>query len=478
MAKTGTATTTATTVGGSVPSAAAELRRELKRLLKTILDEEEENCGIEVIDRAQEALAALRDIKANFSSSAAAAAGVGIEGGEGGGDKEVEVMASCPERFRCPLSKQVMRDPVVIASGQTYDRPFIQKWLNTGQRTCPQTQQVLSHRLLAPNHLIKEMISDWCEKRGIKLPAANPSSVFPDVLLMKGDRDSFFSLLEKVSSAMLMTEKKAAAKELRLMTKGNSSVRALFGESSDALTKLLRPLSVRDIPCDLHEDLITTLLNISIYDSNRKLIAETPRAIPMLIEALSWGTIQTRSNAAAALFSLSALDSNKVLIGESGALGPLLDLLEEANPLVMNDAAAAVYNLCINHENRERAVHEGAVVVILTKIKENSHVDLLLPTLALLSSHRKAMEEMTEQGGVQCLLNVIRETSCQRNKENCIAILYSICTTRTKLREVQEEEHLHGTISRLAEEGTSRSQRKANGILSRLNRLDDFTHTA
>ncbi|GAB2221108.1 hypothetical protein Droror1_Dr00012275 [Drosera rotundifolia] len=112
MAKTGTATTTATTVGGTVPSAAAELRRELKRLLKTILDEEEENCGIEVIDRAQEALAALRDIKANSSAAAA---------GEGGGDEEMGVMASCPERFRCPLSKQVMRDPVVIASGQLSD---------------------------------------------------------------------------------------------------------------------------------------------------------------------------------------------------------------------------------------------------------------------------------------------------------------------------------------------------------------------
>ncbi|GAB2282425.1 hypothetical protein Dimus_016969 [Dionaea muscipula] len=454
--------------------AAKELRRELKRLVKVIV--EEEDSSLDVIDRAQDALDALRDLK--LKRTPASLRGRGGDGVvDGVEDSDGVALSSCPERFRCPLSKQLMRDPVVVATGQTYDRPFIQKWLNSGERTCPQTQQVLSHALLVPNYLIRDMISEWCEKRGIKLPD-KIGSVDSDGLT-KGDRDHFLLLLEKLTSPLIPEQKAVAAKELRLITKRNPSFRALFGESANAVTKLLSPLSGKEIPPDLHEDLITTLLNVSIHDSNRKLIAETPKAIPLLIDALTRGTIQTRSNAAAALFSLSAVDSNKALIGESGAFGPLLDLLDEGNPLAMNDAASAVFNLCINHENRARAVHEGAVDVILTKIKENSHVDQLLTILAMLSTHPMAVEEMAKQGAIQCLLNVIRETPCERNKENCIAILYSICmSNRTKLRELREEEHAHGTISRLARDGTSRAKRKATSILERLNRAINLTHTA
>ena len=106
-------------------------------------------------------------------------------------------------------------------------------------------------------------------------------------------------------------------------------------------------------------------------------------------------------------------------------------------------------------------------------------VDELLAILAMLSSHQKAIEEMGELGAVPCLLYIIRESNCERNKEKCIAILYTICLSdRTKWKTVREEENAHGTISKLAREGTSRAKRKANGILERLNRAVNLTHTA
>ncbi|CAH8350376.1 unnamed protein product [Eruca vesicaria subsp. sativa] len=61
-----------------------------------------------------------------------------------------------------------MRDPVVLASGQTYDKLFIQKWLSSGNRTCPKTQQVLSHTSLTPNLLISDMISKWSKTVGVE----------------------------------------------------------------------------------------------------------------------------------------------------------------------------------------------------------------------------------------------------------------------------------------------------------------------
>lgn len=295
------------------------------------------------------------------------------------------------------------------------------------------------------------------------------------------EREHFLSLLEKMS--LTNSEQKLAAKELRLLTKRMPSFRALFGESLDAIPQLLNPLSESnpqsDIHPDLQEDVITTLLNLSIHDNNKKLVAETPNVIPLLMEALRSGTVETRTNAAAALFTLSALDSNKALIGKSGALKPLIDLLEEGHPIAMKDVASAIFTLCMITENKVRAVGDGAVRVILKKIMDRVHVDELVAILAMLSSHQKAIEEMGELGAVPCLLSIIRESTCGRNKENCIAILHTICLhDRTKWKELKEEENTHGTISDLAENGTSRAKRKASGILERLNRSVHIVHTS
>jgi hypothetical protein len=322
------------------------------------------------------------------------------------------------------------------------------------------------------------MISKWCKSQGIELGLVR---YINEEGITEADHDHFLSLLEKMSSTL--PEQRQAAKELRLLTKRMPSFRALFGESLDAIPQLLMPFSESEPQAGLHldiqEDVITTLLNLSIHDNNKKLVAENPRVIPLLMEALRSGTIETMANAAAALFTLSALDSNKSLIGKSGALGPLIDLLEEEHPLAMKDVASAIFSLCKINENKARAVQNGAVRVILKKIMNRIHVDELLAILAMLSSHQKAIEEMGELGAVSCLLSIIRESSCGRNKENCIAILHTICLyDRTKWKEMREEENTHGTISELAENGTSRAKKKANDILERLNRIVNIMHTS
>jgi hypothetical protein len=37
-----------------------------------------------------------------------------------------------PIDFWCPLSLELMSDPVIVASGQTYERTYIQKWIDQG----------------------------------------------------------------------------------------------------------------------------------------------------------------------------------------------------------------------------------------------------------------------------------------------------------------------------------------------------------
>ncbi|KAI9118991.1 hypothetical protein K1719_009666 [Acacia pycnantha] len=89
---------------------------------------------------------------------------------------EVKSGISIPSYFICPLSLELMVDPVIVASGQTYDRMSIQKWLDHGLTVCPRTHQRLAHTNLIPNYTVKAMVANWCEENNVKLPSNSESN--------------------------------------------------------------------------------------------------------------------------------------------------------------------------------------------------------------------------------------------------------------------------------------------------------------
>ncbi|KAG2658472.1 hypothetical protein PVAP13_1KG257500 [Panicum virgatum] len=389
-----------------------------------------------------------------------------------------------------------MRDPVVLASGQnlflcsgegkgvhikfvlywTYDRRFIQEWLSAGNRTCPQTQQVLSNTILIPNHLVRSMISQWCTDNGITLP---PVENQEEDLVTNNERKTFSKIFERIASSSNLSEQREAIKDLRLLTKCNSSLRAAIGEKPDSISQMISTVSNPELEnnAEVLEDMVTTILNLSIHESNKKIIGDDPLAIPFLIRTLQSGTMEARSNAAAAIFSLSALNSNKAKIGELGAMRHLVDLLEHGSMIAKKDAASAIFNLCMLHENKSRATKSGVIDVTLKAIADDSLVDESLAILALLSGDHETVEEIGETGGVASMLRVIKEDQCKRNKENAVAVLFAVCMyDRTKLREIAEDENLNGSLAWLAQNGTSRARRKAAGILDKMKRAVHHTH--
>uniref|UniRef100_A0A5B7ATW9 U-box domain-containing protein n=1 Tax=Davidia involucrata TaxID=16924 RepID=A0A5B7ATW9_DAVIN len=73
---------------------------------------------------------------------------------------EIEI----PQYFLCPISLQMMKDPVTAVTGITYDRESIERWLsNSGDATCPVTKQPLPKDSgLTPNHTLGRLIQAWC----------------------------------------------------------------------------------------------------------------------------------------------------------------------------------------------------------------------------------------------------------------------------------------------------------------------------
>ncbi|TYJ11259.1 hypothetical protein E1A91_A11G263700v1 [Gossypium mustelinum] len=217
-------------------------------------------------------------------------------------------------------------------------------------------------------------------------------------------------LLEKLSSSL--PDQNEAAKDLQLLTKAKPSCREAFSK-------------VESNP-ELQEDLITTVLNILTDDHNKHLVGGHPRAIPLLTESMKYGTDETRRNAIAALVSLSALDLNKFIIGSSGALAPLLEVICVGHPLAIKEAASAICSLCKVYENQDKFTKIGAVKIILQKIKEGILVDEVLGVLAVLSTHNDAVEELGDPDTFQYLIDIKRNTASEIARKNCIQILFNV----------------------------------------------------
>jgi hypothetical protein len=87
-------------------------------------------------------------------------------------DTDIDSDIERPEWAICPLTLEVMNDPLMDRDGLTYERKAIVGWLNRGHTTCPLTRKPLTYRMLAPNAQLKVKIDDW--KRLHNLPISAP----------------------------------------------------------------------------------------------------------------------------------------------------------------------------------------------------------------------------------------------------------------------------------------------------------------
>jgi hypothetical protein len=84
----------------------------------------------------------------------------------GGGS--IGYVAIPPERFLCPLTKDVMKDPVMTKAGVNFDRKAILRWLDcSAEETCPVTQTPLTRRGLVSHSKLQWEIEQWQIQHGI-----------------------------------------------------------------------------------------------------------------------------------------------------------------------------------------------------------------------------------------------------------------------------------------------------------------------
>jgi serine/threonine protein kinase len=80
---------------------------------------------------------------------------------------QLEDSSAPPEQFLCPVSMEVMTDPVTTPCGTTYERSVIISCLSR-QLVDPMTMQPCTPQQLIPNRCLKQLIEAWTEHSGRK----------------------------------------------------------------------------------------------------------------------------------------------------------------------------------------------------------------------------------------------------------------------------------------------------------------------
>ncbi|KAJ1434831.1 Zinc finger, RING/FYVE/PHD-type [Sesbania bispinosa] len=314
-----------------------------------------------------------------------------------------------PEHFKCPISLEIMSDPVILQSGHTFDRSSIQRWLDAGHRTCPITKLPLpEHASLIPNHALRSLISNFAP---ISPLLHHPPPPQPETLI--------YTLTSPSSSSH---SKFDSLRQLTQLANTDSLFRRRLTDSAVVPALLSCVDSVDD---SLREKALSLLLNLSLDDDNKVgLVAEG--VVGRVVAVLTAGPSDCRAVAATLLTSLAVVEVNKATIGAyPHAIEALVSLVRDGKGREKKEAATALYAICSFPDNRRRAVECGAVPVLLRSA--DSGLERSVEVLGVLAKCKEGREQMERfRWCVQILARVlINGTS--RGVQYALLALNNLC---------------------------------------------------
>ncbi|OWM82586.1 E3 ubiquitin-protein ligase PUB24-like [Punica granatum] len=382
-------------------------------------------------------------------------------------EDEVEVEVEVPEYFICPISLEIMKDPVTAITGITYDRENIERWLfdTTGTTTvtphCPVTNRPLPQDSdLTPNHTLRRLIQLWCTQnasRGIdRIPTPRaPLDRFRALnQLIKDLRNPNNNIPDRLTDTLHRMESLATKNEQnrKHMVKAGTPeamllyVVACFGSSRTAgLREALSILNLVQIP----------------PDEARALLLANDRIIDSLSWVLEHGTENCdksviRSHALSVLKRLvDAANSSMLECLKPDIFGVILSTIRDFRKcLAMQGLNAALHILlssCQWGRNRLTMVARGAVFELIElelTMPENRTTELILGILFHLCSYAEGRAQLiSHKGGIAVISKRILHVSPSAD-DRAIMIL-SLVSKFSGTPLVVQEMLMVGAVSKL-----------------------------
>ncbi|XP_010912457.3 U-box domain-containing protein 25-like [Elaeis guineensis] len=333
-----------------------------------------------------------------------------------------------PYHFRCPISLELMRDPVTVCTGQTYDRPSIESWVATGNTTCPVTRTPLTDFTLIPNHTLRRLIQEWC--------VAHRSLGVERIPTPKQPADpSLVRLLVSQASAGEHGTRSAALRRLRSLAQESDKNRAVI--STHETRSALIEIAFEDPHPDLGLEAMGVLAMCSLTEGESAEVAGRPERLRRLVEVMREHPAMEARISAAAVLEAVAAGARAAVGATEGVMEGLVGLLEEkgSSARAVRAGIRGLFSLCLAKENRGRAVAAGAAAAVVGRIgelaAERGDAERALATVELLCRTEGGREAVVAGAGggaaaVVALVRAMAGKASERAAEHAAGALVAV----------------------------------------------------
>lgn len=340
------------------------------------------------------------------------------------------------EALLCPITLELMTDPVTVATGQTYDRTSIKRWVKSGCPTCPVTGEKLRSAQFVPNVAVRGIVEQLLISNGASLhwqPSNKHRSAVDKTVAAFGPaaaggvRLAVACLIARLSRGTPEEQKKAAY-EVRKLAKRNVFHRACLVEA-DAVPWLLHLLSSTD--ASVQDNVVASLLNLSKHTAGRRALVQAG-GLSLIVDSVNEAAkVEAQQNAAAILFYLS---SNSDYCKEIGripeAIPTLVHLMSEGTYRGRKNALVSLYGVLQGAASIAKMVSAGAVAV-LANLLSSDREDIVNDSVALLARIAEqpagATAVLASSELVTRLVDFLGTSSSRSGKDHCVALLASLC---------------------------------------------------
>ena len=374
-------------------------------------------------------------------------------------------MDSSPDHFLCPISKELMRDPVTIFSGVTYDRKSIEKWFFTyKKKTCPATMQQVSDFSITPNHTLKRLILSWQNANTITTMSSSSSS--DPSSSSKCGEEEMADLLNAVDSSPF---KVTSLKKLRSVVEIGDETKADLIQSNgvEILCRILEQILVSDNVSDFVtfracEEAVAVLHQLVViplpenYEGKVLDLLSQPDSMRSMAIMLQRASAETRLQTLSILRNMAKTDYDwNFLIQDHQGADFFKSLLELVSDQICTKASSAALEVLIeilgkSKKRRLRVIETGAVCVLVELLPESnrSKCEKILYLMKLLCECAEGRLALVEHGmGIAAVSKKMLHVSSAATKI-AVKILYLVCNFHPTER-VLEEMLIYGSVKKL-----------------------------
>ncbi|XP_026402047.1 U-box domain-containing protein 44-like [Papaver somniferum] len=349
------------------------------------------------------------------------------------------------QSFYCPITKDVMIDPVETSSGQTFERAAIEKWLEDGNSLCPLTITPLNPNILRPNKTLQQSIQEWKDRNTMIRIGSMKCKILSDddqeVLQTLGELQDICeertSHLEWVvlENYIPLLIKRLGGKNNQIRNRILAILCILAKEEGDVKERILDVDSsmefiVRSLARRRESKLaVALLLELSKNDRVRDHIGKTQGCILLLVTISSSDDNQAAKDSRELLENLSALDQNIIEMAKSNYFKPLLHRLSSGPENVKKLMARTLAEMELSDNGKSTLVEEGVLPPLYCLV---SDADLEMKEVAVkalqhLSSVPRNGLQMIREGSARLLLDhLYRHSSSPRLREQVGATIMNL----------------------------------------------------